>query len=62
MYYYDENVQEIWWIVFGCCSALVVGSVEPILAISFSDYIVAFSKYEYGSVKSISIIRYGESI
>ena len=43
------NLPEIGYIILGCFSALVNGSVEPLFAISLSDYIGAFSKYEYGS-------------
>ena len=43
------NLPEIGYIILGCFAALVNGAVEPLFAISISDYIGAFSKYEYGS-------------
>lgn len=43
------NLPEIGYIILGCFAALINGSVEPLFAISLSDYIGAFSKYEYGS-------------
>ena len=43
------NAPETGYIIVGCLSALVVGSVEPLFAISMADFIKAFSAFEYGS-------------
>ena len=46
---FQMNLPELGYIILGCFAALINGSVEPLFAISISDYIGAFSKYEYGS-------------